>query len=354
MERAVINQDKGKYNLLVEGTNLAAVMGIEGVDGRNTKSNHVIEIEQTLGIEAARSVIIEQIECTMKSHGMSIDTRHMMLLADVMTLKGEVLGMTRFGIAKMKDSVLILASFEKNTDHLFDASIHGRIDQIEGVSECIIMGILNRPKNRSRCSCSRATITTSRYEEARRNRKTIPGRLIQVIQMYSAVAMHIQVEDTAERIPEGTEEREVKEMVELELALAIVSCGFECIKSTLALEVIRKFNWTSANFKLCRVVSYGKTFDKSYLMRLEKDMISDFGELEEDVSNVEKLTVVTEVEKLAVFFTTDAFKLQFSSVVQARDGFTQGGEKIALTVNLLRLDCGAFLLVMVEAGFNLS
>ncbi|KAH9325041.1 hypothetical protein KI387_005219, partial [Taxus chinensis] len=122
-------------------TNLASVMGMEGVDGRNTKSNHVIEIEQTLGIEAAISVIIEQIEYTMKSHGMSIDIRHMMLLADVMTFKGEVLGITRFGIAKMKDSVLMLASFEKTTDHLFDASIHGRIDQIEGVSECIIMGI---------------------------------------------------------------------------------------------------------------------------------------------------------------------------------------------------------------------
>lgn len=141
VERAVINQVKGKYNLLVEGTNLKAVMGTEGVDGRNTKSNHVIEIERTLGIEAARRCIIDEIQYTMEGHGMSIDIRHMMLLADVMTFKGEVLGITRFGIAKMKDSVLMLASFEKTTDHLFDASIHGRLDQIEGVSECIIMGI---------------------------------------------------------------------------------------------------------------------------------------------------------------------------------------------------------------------
>ena len=37
-----------------------------------------------------------------------------MLLADVMTYKGEVLGITRFGMAKMKESVLMLASFEKN------------------------------------------------------------------------------------------------------------------------------------------------------------------------------------------------------------------------------------------------
>lgn len=62
-------------------------MGIEGVDGRKTLSNHVIEVQQTLGIEAARKCIIEEIKFTMGSHGMSIDARHMMLLADVMTFR---------------------------------------------------------------------------------------------------------------------------------------------------------------------------------------------------------------------------------------------------------------------------
>lgn len=95
----------------------------------------------------------------MQSHGMSIDPRHVMLLGDVMTYKascvaflfmylltslpchqGEVLGITRFGVAKMKDSVLMLASFEKTTDHLFDASAFGKNDSIAGVSESIIMG----------------------------------------------------------------------------------------------------------------------------------------------------------------------------------------------------------------------
>ena len=51
----------------------------------------------------------------------------------VMDLQGEVLGITRFGIAKMKDSVLMLASFEKTTDHLFDAALHGRTDEITGL-----------------------------------------------------------------------------------------------------------------------------------------------------------------------------------------------------------------------------
>ena len=72
--------------------------------------------------------------------GMDIDPRHMQLLADVMTYKGEVLGITRFGLAKMRDSVLQLASFEKTPDHLFDAAVSGKKDEIKGVSECIIMG----------------------------------------------------------------------------------------------------------------------------------------------------------------------------------------------------------------------
>ncbi|KAJ4833985.1 DNA-directed RNA polymerase III subunit 1 [Turnera subulata] len=151
IERIVIAQKESKdnekdqgcptYNMLVEGTGLLAVMGTEGVDGRNTTTNHIMELLHTLGIEAARQCIIDQIRDVMEGHGMSIDIRHMMLLADVMTSKGDVLGITRFGIQKMDKSVLMLASFEKTSDHLFAASAHGRDDRIEGVSECIIMGI---------------------------------------------------------------------------------------------------------------------------------------------------------------------------------------------------------------------
>jgi len=146
--RAVINKggmsnsdDKDSFNLIVEGTNLLDVMAIDGVVGEQTTTNHIMEAERSLGIEAARSCIIKEINDTMKAHGMSIDSRHSMLLADVMTYKGEVLGITRFGMAKMKESVLMLASFEKTTDHLFDAALRGRTDKIDGVSECIIMGI---------------------------------------------------------------------------------------------------------------------------------------------------------------------------------------------------------------------
>ncbi len=54
---------------------------------------------------------------TLNAYGIGIDTRHLLLLSDVITFKGAVLGISRSGAAKMRESVLMLASFEKTTDH---------------------------------------------------------------------------------------------------------------------------------------------------------------------------------------------------------------------------------------------
>ncbi|TGO27463.1 hypothetical protein BPAE_0041g00130 [Botrytis paeoniae] len=139
--RAIINTSEDavpEYTVVVEGYGLRACIGTEGVDGTKVKSNSVMEMRDVLGIEAARSTIANEIATVMAD--MDIDPRHMQLLADVMTYKGEVLGITRFGLSKMRDSVLQLASFEKTPDHLFDAAAGMKTDRIEGVSECIIMG----------------------------------------------------------------------------------------------------------------------------------------------------------------------------------------------------------------------
>ena len=117
------------------------VIATPGVKGVKTVSNNTLEVASTLGIEAARKTIMNEVKDVMEAHGMNIDIRHIMLLADLMTCRGEVLGITRHGLAKMKESVLMLASFEKTADHLFDAAYYGQRDAIRGVSECIIMGI---------------------------------------------------------------------------------------------------------------------------------------------------------------------------------------------------------------------
>ncbi|KAF3035350.1 hypothetical protein E8E12_007302 [Didymella heteroderae] len=144
-QRAIIKKDtspnkNGDYEcqLLVEGYGFKDCMTTPGIEPYTTKSNHVMEVRDVLGIEAARSTIVREISSVMGN--MDIDPRHMQLLADVMTFKGDVYGITRFGLQKTRDSVLQLASFEKTPDHLFEAAARGKIDSIDGVSECIIMG----------------------------------------------------------------------------------------------------------------------------------------------------------------------------------------------------------------------
>jgi len=53
---------------------------------------------------------------------------------------GRLYGSTRQGINNMKDSTLMLASFEKTTEILYNAAMQGRKDTLEGVSERIIIG----------------------------------------------------------------------------------------------------------------------------------------------------------------------------------------------------------------------
>ena len=130
-----------RYALVVEGTDFRAVITAPGVDGRRTESNHLVEVAAVLGIEAARTKIMTEIMYIFDQYGMGIDHRHVMLLADLMTCKGAVLGITRFGIVDMKESILHSASFERTTDQLFEAAAKGMEDHVSGVSESIILGL---------------------------------------------------------------------------------------------------------------------------------------------------------------------------------------------------------------------
>ncbi|KAJ2125786.1 DNA-directed RNA polymerase III subunit C1 (rpo31) [Coemansia sp. RSA 720] len=140
--RSVIlkKEDGSGYTLSVEGYSLREAMTTDGVDGRHTTTNHIMDNLRYLGIEAARTMTIRELSTIFDTYSISLDMRHLMLLGDLMAYKGEILGITRYGIAKMNDSVMMLASFEKTTDHLFDAAVFGKRDMVHGVSERIIMG----------------------------------------------------------------------------------------------------------------------------------------------------------------------------------------------------------------------
>lgn len=143
VNRVIINRkkdDENKFILAIEGTGLSEILKTPGIDYKSCTSNNIDEINNVLGIEAARATIIYELNYTFAGHGIQVDKRHLNLIADLMTFKGSVHGFQRFGMAKMKDSVLLHSSFERTSDVLFDAAMHSKVDKLKGVSESIITG----------------------------------------------------------------------------------------------------------------------------------------------------------------------------------------------------------------------
>ena len=140
IERVVVRKETGEYILYTEGSNLKDVFEVIGVDTTRTRTNNISEIASVLGIEAARNAIIYEALSTLGEQGILVDVRHIMLVADMMCMDGEVKQIGRHGIAGEKESVLSRAAFEVTVNHLLDAAVANEIDELSGVTENVIVG----------------------------------------------------------------------------------------------------------------------------------------------------------------------------------------------------------------------
>ena len=133
--------DGEEFVLYTEGSAFGDALDIEGVDASRTTCNNIHEIYRNLGVEAAREAIIEETMNTLEEQGLDdVNIRHLMLVADIMTNEGTIESIGRHGISGSKDSVLARAAFEVTVSHLLDAAIHGEIDDLNGVTENVIVG----------------------------------------------------------------------------------------------------------------------------------------------------------------------------------------------------------------------
>ncbi|MFA5294152.1 MAG: DNA-directed RNA polymerase subunit A'' [Methanoregulaceae archaeon] len=140
IERVVVRKESGEYILYTEGSNIKDTFEVEGVDTTRTRTNNISEISQVLGIEAARNAIIHEALSTLGEQGILVDVRHIMLVADMMCMEGEVKQIGRHGIAGEKESVLSRAAFEVTVNHLLDAAVANEVDELSGVTENVIVG----------------------------------------------------------------------------------------------------------------------------------------------------------------------------------------------------------------------
>jgi DNA-directed RNA polymerase subunit A' len=140
IERVTIVKQDDEWVIQTAGSNLAKVVVVEGVDTTRITTNNVYEIWQTLGIEAARTALVKEITNTLEEQGLEVDTRHIMLVADLMTSKGYLQQIGRHGIAGTKTSVLARAAFEITVPTIARASLEGQIETLKGVTENVIVG----------------------------------------------------------------------------------------------------------------------------------------------------------------------------------------------------------------------
>ncbi len=131
-------ETKEKY-ILTEGSNLKEVLKLDFIDRKRTITNNLKEIEEVLGIEAVRNYIIRELKNIYDSQGLEIDIRYLTLIADVLTMFGKYIGITRYGLASKKKSVLAKAAFEIPRQFLVNASLTGEEDNFETVLENVII-----------------------------------------------------------------------------------------------------------------------------------------------------------------------------------------------------------------------
>jgi DNA-directed RNA polymerase subunit A' len=138
--RVTLVQKDDEWIIQTTGSNIAKVLEVEGIDKKNVRTNNVFEIAGTLGIEASRNALIDELNTTLRDQGLEVDNRYIMLVADLMCSKGYMQQIGRHGIAGTKDSVLARAAFEITVPTIAHAALGGEIEQLKGITENVIVG----------------------------------------------------------------------------------------------------------------------------------------------------------------------------------------------------------------------
>jgi DNA-directed RNA polymerase I subunit RPA1 len=115
------------------------------IDWRGTVSNNVFEMVNVLGVEAGRTSIMSEIKAVFGMYGISVDARHLELIADFMTWHGDYRGMNRRGISSgAANAAYQRMSFETTTAFLSKSVLVGEREELLSPSSSIVVGQVPR------------------------------------------------------------------------------------------------------------------------------------------------------------------------------------------------------------------
>ncbi|CUM67120.1 uncharacterized protein PRCAT00004809001 [Priceomyces carsonii] len=132
----------GKRILTTEGVNFQAMWEQDDfIDVNGITSNDIYAVLKTYGVEAARNTIVNEINNVFDRYAISVSSRHLDLIADMMTRDGTYLAFNRQGIDNSTSSFMKM-SYETTCQFLTKAVLDGDKEEIESPSASIVMGKL--------------------------------------------------------------------------------------------------------------------------------------------------------------------------------------------------------------------
>jgi DNA-directed RNA polymerase beta' subunit len=122
------------------GTNMMDVLALDYIDAYRTFSNDIVEMYETLGIEAARQSIYNEMVEVIEFDGTYINYHHFSVLCDRMTFTHKMISMFRHGINNDNIGPIAKASFEETPQMFIMAAKHSELDTFRGVSANVMCG----------------------------------------------------------------------------------------------------------------------------------------------------------------------------------------------------------------------
>lgn len=127
------------YHANVQGKNIVnEIINNNMIDSSFTYPDNINSVYTRLGIEAARFYLINKYFQTKVAS--DLNPANIELLADFQTGLGLLLPVSSTGVGKIGNSVLSSCSYEKSMDIFQEGSAFGTLDEIKGISGCIITG----------------------------------------------------------------------------------------------------------------------------------------------------------------------------------------------------------------------
>ena len=122
------------------GSNLMDVLALNYIDNKRTYSNDIVEMYKTLGIEAARQSIFNELTEVIEFDGTYINYHNYSVLCDRMTYTSKMISIFRHGINNDNIGPIAKASFEETPEMFLKAARHAELDTLRGVSANVMCG----------------------------------------------------------------------------------------------------------------------------------------------------------------------------------------------------------------------